>query len=398
MPGKVRLFSRGEVPIIAVAMLVAISFVTTGIFSSEVMKVFSSPAPEDISIQEIRLTKHYGYVDLKLTVRSNTERPLSLKVSVIGEENREIPIAQKIQLAPSSSATVRLSGTYGRNFFVGKSYVVKVLGDLDLSYLVECKGVEISNNKIVILAIEGIGAISKGKGIDDSSAVIAGVEDTAEKLGVPYEKVTTMSRWLQIMSGSERGIIVINPYGSVIPAPTSALSNPEAYIRGLGTLVNNRGWTWVHTGGFPFGALSDGITLCSYPSGGNKESGDNAGLEAFFNKDHVVTPTSNPPQLLDEEFLTDTDGNSLTYFITVTGMTGLLPSTLRFDCSINLPPSDVPQTKHVFYYKKGEPNQTGARSFIMGSGYFVFWGGPQSYSEYNTGCVSLMIALYTNVR
>jgi hypothetical protein len=383
---------KGVVPIIAVAALVAVAFLTAGIFSAEINRVFSSPTPEDITVQELVLMKHYGYAYFKIRLQSNCDKTLNLKVSLIGEDGTTAATIQGIRLEPRGSVTVDTSGMFGYKFFVGNSYAVKVSGDLGVSYLAECKGVEFSRNKLILLAIENFSGTFKDSGVTNSSAVIAGAEDTAIRLGIPYEKVTTMSRWMSILANPPQGVVVVNPFGSVTPVPTAGVNSPEAFIRNLSYIVGNYSWTWVHVAGEPFFILSDGQN--------SEKLNSDEGIQWFFNTAQVTVAHSNAPEDLQECVLTDSDGNSLRYFLTVTNFADL-PETMGFGYPVVLPPSDYPATKFIFYEKDTNKNQvqSAATSFSMGSGYYVYWGGPSSkFSEYETGGLSLMLALYTNLR
>jgi len=393
---KVNKGKKGLVPIIAVAVMVAVAFLTVGIFSAEINRVFSSPTPEDISVQELALMKHYGYAYFKVVLQSNSDKVLKLDVRVIGEDGATAAQMLGISLSPMSSVEVGASGMFGNKFFVGNSYAVKVTGDLGLSYMVECKGVEFSRNKLILLAIDDFYVDPGQTKIQNSSAIIAGAEETAIRLGIPYEKVTTISRWDSILSSPQKGLIIINPFGSVTPAPSTAVQNGSAaksFISNLGTLVGDYGWTWVHVGGEAFAQLSNGTVMIK------PEGGEGTGIQSFLNSTKVTIPSSNAPMELDEQVLSDTDGNSLMYFLTVTNSTGLLPDKMRFGYPINLASSDLPPTKFVFYEKKNGDSQTAARSVYVGSGYYVHWGGPADLlNEYDTGSLSLMLALYTNLR
>ncbi|MEM2125055.1 MAG: hypothetical protein QXQ53_01495 [Candidatus Methanosuratincola sp.] len=396
MHGKVKNGRKGVVPIIAVAVLVAVAFLTAGIFSAEINKVFSSPTPEDITVQELVLMKHYGYAYFKITLQSNCDRMLSLKVDLIGEDGTTAATIQGVSLSPRGSVTVSSSGMFGYKFFVGNSYAVKVSGDLGVSYVAECKGVEFSRNKLILLAIEDFGGTLKDSGVTNSSAVLAGAEDAAIRLGIPYEKVTTMARWTSILANPPQGVVVINPFGSVTPVPTAGVNNPEAFLRNLSYIVGNYSWTWVHVAGEPFFILSDGNNETRLNSNG----GPSPGIQWFFNSTHVTVTKSNAPEELQECILTDTDGNSLRYFLTVTNSSDL-PEKMSFGYPINVPSSEYPVIKFIFYEKVNKPNeiQTAGTSFFLGSGYYVYWGGPADrFNEYETGGLSLMLALYTNLR
>ncbi len=392
MHGKVKKGRKGVVPIIAVAVLVAVAFLTTGIFSAEINKVLSSPAPEDITVQELVLMKHYGYAYFKITLQSNCDRMLSLKVDLIGEDGTAAATIEGVSLAPRGSVTVDSSGIFGNKFFVGNGYAVKVSGDLGVSYLAECKGVEFSRNKLILLAIQELNGTLGGSGVTNSSALLAGAEETAIRLGIPYEKVTTMSRWFSILANPPQGSIVVNPFGSVTPAPSSGVNSPESFLRNLSYIIGNYSWTWIHVAGKPFSIISDGEN--------SRRLTSDSGIEWFFGTSHVVVSRSNAPEELQECVLTDSDGNSLRYFLTVTSFRDL-PGSMRFGYPIVIPPSSYPTAKFVFYEKDTNKNevQTAAASLFIGSGYYVYWGGPSNYfSEYETGSLSLMLALYTNLR
>lgn len=392
MHGKVKNGRKGVVPIIAVAVMVAVAFLTAGIFSAEINKVFSSPAPEDITVQELVLMKHYGYSYFKIKLQSNCDRMLNLRVDLIGEDGTTAATTQGVSLLPRDSVTVSSSGMFGYKFFVGNSYAVKVSGDLGASHVAECKGVEFSRNKLILLAIEEFGGTLQDSGITNSSAVLAGAEETAIRLGIPYEKVTTTARWASILANPPKGAVIINPFGGVTPVPTAGVNSPEAFLRNLSYIVGNYSWTWVHTAGEPFFIISNGQNSTRLNS--------DKGIQWFFNTSQVTVARSNAPQELQECVLTDSDGNSLRYFLTVTNFRDL-PESMRFGYPVVIPPSGYPPTKFIFYEKDTNRNevQTAATSFCIGSGYYVYWGGPSNlFSEYETGSLSLMLALYTNLR
>lgn len=110
MHGKMRKGRKGVVPIIAVAVLVAVAFLTAGIFSAEINRVFSSPTPEDITVQELVLMKHYGYAYFKITLQSNCERALNLDVSLIGEDGTTAATIRGIRLEPRAPSRSTLLG------------------------------------------------------------------------------------------------------------------------------------------------------------------------------------------------------------------------------------------------------------------------------------------------
>lgn len=395
MHGQVsRRKDKGIVPILAVAVLMGIAFLTTGIFAVELNRVVYNPAPEDLIIQDPMLMKHYGYASFKVTIRSNTDRELALSVSVIGEDGLPAISVDNVRVPPRGETTVSSSGLIGSKFFVGNGYAIKVSGgsNIGTSGIVECKGVEFSRNKLIIFAIDGFSALVDNKGgVTNSSAIIAGAEDAAIRLGIPYEKVTTISRWQSLMENPVDGIIVINPYGGVTPVPPQWIEIPQQFLSNLSYIVGNHSWTWVHVGGEPFSILSDGVREKFL-------NPKDIGIMWFFNTDKVTTSSSKAPMELVDCVLTETDGNSLNYFLTVTNFK-TLPDEMRFGYTIVLPPSDLPQTKFVFYQKRDGDSQTAARSFCIGSGYYVYWGGPSNLlSEYETGSLLLMLALYTNLR
>lgn len=390
MHGQVSRGRRGVIPILAVAVLMGIAFLTTGIFAAEVNRIVSNPTPEDVLLQDAVLMKHYGYASFKVKIQSNTDRAITLSVSVIGEDGLPAISISGVQVPPKGEANVTASGMFGHKFFVENSYAIRVSGDLGVSGIVECKGVEFSRNKLLLLAIDGFSGFVGDRGVSNATAIIAGAEDAAIRLGIPYEKVTTFSRWESILSNPPDSVIVINPFGGGTPVPPQGVDNPQAFLRNLSYIVGNHSWTWVHVGGEPFSLLSDGIRKVSLKS--------DSGIEWFFNSDHVTICSGNAPMELVDCILTETDGNSLNYFLTVTNFTAL-PEEMRFGYPIVLPPSDLPLTKFVFYQKRNGDSQTAARSFYMGSGYYVHWGGPSNLlSEYDTGALSLMLALYTNLR
>ncbi|MEN3035707.1 MAG: hypothetical protein ABC537_05325, partial [Candidatus Methanosuratincola sp.] len=155
MHGQVsRRRNKGVIPILAVAVLMGIAFLTTGIFAVELNRVVYNPAPEDLIIQDPLLMKHYGYASFEVTIRSNTDRELALSVSVIGENGLPAISVDNVRVPPKGETTIGSSGLMGSKFFVGNSYAIKASGgsDIGTSGVVECKGVEFSRNKLIILA------------------------------------------------------------------------------------------------------------------------------------------------------------------------------------------------------------------------------------------------------
>ncbi len=385
--------TKGIAPIIAVLLMATLSIAASSLYYVEISKVMANPAPVDVSVNDMLLTKHYGYAYFSISMTSNVRDDLSLNISVIGENGDIAWTIDDVSLPAMGNMVVNDSGHYGSNFFVAKSYVVKIEGDLNLAYTVECTGVQASTGKLFILAITCL----QHDGEIDPDATVAGLVDTAYDLGCPVKIVTTIDEWESILLDPPQGAIVTNPYGGVLPAPDWALQNAasaEEYLKQLGAIVGTNGWTWLHTGGYPFQTISN----VSDTTIVGKD-----GIAYFFNVTGVVTKGGGVSEL-DADFLTDDDGVNLNYFFSVTGRDPL-PTKLWFDHSIVLPSSELPETKFTFYMSPSATSQSGAISLYEGGGYYVHWGGPisksgdgQAYSDYDCASIGLMMSLYTMMR
>jgi len=147
---------KGIVPIIAVLLMAALSVAASGLYYAEVTKVVANPAPQDVVVTDILLSKHYGYAYFSISMMSNTPSDLVFQVSVIGEDGAIAWTIPNVLLPAKGEHVATASGSSGSDFFVGKTYIVKIEGDINMAYSVECTGVEVSSGKIFLLAINGI--------------------------------------------------------------------------------------------------------------------------------------------------------------------------------------------------------------------------------------------------
>lgn len=385
--------AKGIAPIIAVLLMATLSIVASSLYYVEISKVMMNPAPADISVNDMLLAKHYGYAYFSISMTSNVRENIDLNISVMGENGETAWVIDGVCLPALGSITINDSGHYGSHFFVAKSYVVKIEGDLSLAYTVECAGVQASTGKLFILAIDGLPA----DGEIDPIATANGLIDTAYELGCPVKIVTTIDEWESILQDPPQGAIVANPYGGVLPAPDWAMkdaASAEAYLKQLGAIVGANGWAWLHTGGYPFQTISN----VSKSTIVGKD-----GISYFFNVTGVQIKGGGVSEI-DADFLTNDDGVNLNYFFSVTDRDPL-PSKLWFDYSVVIPSSELPATKFTFYASPSDTSQSGAISLYEGGGYYIHWGGPikrsgdgQTYSEYDCASIGLMMALYTTMR
>jgi hypothetical protein len=203
-----------------------------------------------------------------------------------------------------------------------------------------------------------------------------------------------MSEWNELLSNPEQGVMVVNPYGNIVPAPSWGVNDPQAYLNSLNQIIKQNGWTWIQVGGDSFSVVSDCTT--SNSTGGS-------GIEWFLNSSNVNIHKGGT-EIMDQDVLTNDAGTSMSYMLSVTNIT--TPSArMWFDWTIVLPPTESPETKYTFYQNPSDVSQTGARSFSLGSGYYLHWGSP-SYAgsrsnqldDYYNGAYALMSAIYSNTR
>jgi len=147
---------RGIIPIIAVLLMAALSIAASGIYYAEMAKVVANPAPQDVVVTDILLSKHYGYAYFSLCMVSNVQSDLTFQISIIGEDGIVAWRMCDVLLPAMGEIVATESGSCGSEFFVGKTYVVKIEGDIDMAYTAECSGVEVSSGKVFLLAINGI--------------------------------------------------------------------------------------------------------------------------------------------------------------------------------------------------------------------------------------------------
>ncbi|HPC27927.1 MAG TPA: hypothetical protein PKX17_04285, partial [Candidatus Methanomethylicus sp.] len=147
---------RGIIPIIAVLLMAALSIAASGVYYAEMTKVVANPAPQDVVVTDILLSKHYGYAYFSLRMVSNVQSDLTFQISIIGEDGIVAWRMRDVRLPARGEITATESGSCGSDFFVGKTYIIKIEGDIDMAYTVECTGVEVSSGKVFLLAINGI--------------------------------------------------------------------------------------------------------------------------------------------------------------------------------------------------------------------------------------------------
>lgn len=147
---------NGITPIVAVVLMAALSIAASGIYYAEMTKVVANPTPQDVAVTDILLSKHYGYAYFSLHMISNVKSDLTFQVSIIGEDGVIAWQMRDVHLPAMSEIVVSESGSCGSAFFVGKTYIIKIEGGVDMAYTVECTGVEVSTGKIYLLAINSI--------------------------------------------------------------------------------------------------------------------------------------------------------------------------------------------------------------------------------------------------
>ncbi len=366
--------------------MIAAALFACGVFYTEITAVAGAPSPDDLALTDMVLSKHYGHSYFNAILKSSSPEPLVVNISVIGEDGAAALTFTDVLLVPKGEAELVAEGSLGCAFTVGDTYTIKVTGDRGGALQIVCKGVEAYHGKMILFNLPGMGST-----VINYSEVERGVIDTATKLGLMYQSITSMEEWAAILANPEEGLIIVNPYGNTVPAPTEALSNPQSFITGLGETVSENGWTWVHVGGMPFQKLSDGTSTVQIENG--------QGIQWFFGSDKVNVNGGDGQEFLQD--LTDDDGTSLNYFLEVSGFEpNPLPQKMKFDYAIVTAASELPETKYTFYKSPGQ-SHAGARSFYVGDdgGYYIHWGAPtNNFDSYQSGAISLMLALYTNTR
>ncbi len=368
--------------------MIAAALFACGIFYTEITAVAGSPSPDDLVLTDMVLTKHYGHSYFKAVLKSNSPEPLGVDVSVIGEDGAAALTFTDVRLAPKGEAELVAEGSLGSAFTVGDTYTIKVTGDRGGALQIACKGVEAYHGKMIMFNLPGMGST-----VINSSEVERGVMDTATKLGLTYQTITSMDEWAAILDNPEEGLIIVNPYGNIVPAPTGALADPQSFLTQLGETVSENGWTWVHIGGMPFQKLGDGTSTV--------QIGDGQGIQWFLGSDKVNVNGGDGQEFLQDDVLTDDDGTSLSYFLEVSGFEPYpLPEKMKFDHAIVTAASELPCPKYTFYESPSHTSHAGARSFYVGeTGYYVHWGSPtNNFDSYQSGAISLMMALYTTTR
>jgi hypothetical protein len=136
--------------------MAALSVAASGVYYAEMTKVVANPTPQDVVVTDILLSKHYGYAYFSISMMSNTPSDLVFQVSVIGEDGAIAWTIPDVLLPAKGEHVATASGSSGSDFFVGKTYIVKIEGDINMAHSVECTGVEVSSGKIFLLAINGI--------------------------------------------------------------------------------------------------------------------------------------------------------------------------------------------------------------------------------------------------
>jgi len=136
--------------------MAALSIAASSIYYAEMTKVVTNPTPQDVVVTDMLLSKHYGYAYFSLRMMSNVKSDITFQVSIIGEDGVIAWQMRDVHLPAMSEIVVSESGSCGSDFFVGKTYIIKIEGGVDMAYTVECTGVEVSTGKIYLLAINSI--------------------------------------------------------------------------------------------------------------------------------------------------------------------------------------------------------------------------------------------------
>lgn len=376
----------------AVMALSIVVLASVGVFSIQLNAAAQGANQDDVKVIDASITKSYGYTFFMATLKSDIDMPLYLDLKVLGEDGVNTFSFSNVLLPPNGEVTVTQDGWYGDHFDIGKSYVIQIGDERALADTVPCKGTQLTSGKIILLAISGF----TGDPTVNATAINEGVEDTANKLGIGVSYIRSMSEWNALLSNPEQGVMVVNPYGNIVPAPSWGVDDPQGYLNSLNQIIEQNGWTWIQVGGDPFSTVSNGTS--------SSNLGD-SGLEWVLNSSNVNIHKGGT-EYLDQNVLTNDAGTSMSYMLSVSNITQ--PSSrMWFDWTIVMPPSETPTTKYTFYENPSDVSQTGVRSLTLGSGYYVHWGSPcysgshnanDLLSDYYNGAYALMSAIYTNTR
>jgi len=388
-------------PVIIAITLTAIVIAVASIYYAQIASL-SQFSASTLEIVDAKLVKHYGYVRLVLKVYNGNDYPVDI-VTKLYTEFKEV-ISKIETIPPKTTKTIIIEGKYGCKFLVGKKYVVEIVelkNGGSNAVGVECTGIQLFNGKVLILApttmlhIEPRHVHGKDKAgsMENVSKVVDGILEIVEDLGILTKVINNLEDWKYIVEHPTeyRNVMIINPFGGIVPIPTEYIGNPYEFIEKIGENVREYGWIWSHITGYPFYYASDGNAMVMLHKFGIKHF---LGIEKNWciitcggGKQYYVYPsTAEIPDL--RTWLSNLGyseiANKLTDFMHI-----------RF----SLITHHVPQEwiNRLFYTRCDK--LSGSFVLNLGKGLYVHWGSPYflQFSDEELGKLALLTALYAEL-
>ena len=396
-------------PIVIAVVLTAIVVAVASIYYAQLTSL-SHLSASALEIVDAKLIKHYGYVRLILKVYNGNDNSVDIVTKLYTEFKETISKIDKIP--PKTTKTIIIEGRYGHKFLVGKKYIVEVMGlrggDSDITD-VECKGIQLFNGQVLILApttmlhiIPNMHEYGHGGSITNVSEVVSGILEIVEELGVPTRVIDNLEDWKYIVEhpAEYKNAMVINPFGGIVPVPTEYLDSEEEiyeFIEKIGNNTRRYGWIWTHTTGYPFYYASDGSKgVPLYKRNG-------IGFRKFLGIEKKWSLVCHGISDEQHYMQTGTYGiPDLRTWIKELGYSNIadkITDTMRIRYSLKL--RRIPQEWiNTLIYLKEHGNQgerrSGALVLNLGKGLYVHWGSPYfiQFSDKELGELALLTALY----
>jgi len=377
---------RGLSPVVVAIVLSVVVIVIASVYYAE-LSTFSKMSVGGIEIVDAKLVKHYGYARLLIKVYNNEEKPIEIEVKI--ETEQKDYLTKRQEIPPRKTTMIKIEGKYGYKFRVSKEYLTQVIdakgNTLDIIE-VECSGIELINNKVLILASTTMLNMipsqlgDYGGSIYNVSIFISSIINVAKDLGIVFDIVEDLSEWKDIVENPHNygDVIIINPFGGVIPIPTEYIDSEEKiyeFIEKIGNNTRRYGWIWTHITGYPFYYVTNGSTVVRIQS---------SGIEQFFGAKNIITSGGGIQYYIytetDEQYL-ESEAIDLKTWIVRQGYVDIankLNDSIHMKFSFIL--NHIPQEwiSKVIYGKEAGANDPGPTSgaliLRLGNGLYIHWG------------------------
>ncbi|WFO74912.1 hypothetical protein J4526_07520 [Desulfurococcaceae archaeon MEX13E-LK6-19] len=388
-------------PIVASLLLIIIvASVATILYF--VMISMSIPNEESIELVDAKLVKQYSNIYAHIVLYNNGRTSIRVKMVLHGETS--IFSSEYSVIAPGDISRIYIVGSYGYDFIVGEDYVIEIVGDINFSVIVKCSGFELIHKPMYIFAptilLQDFAQLnlSKKGSIENVSEVVNGILEASRKLGIVVKTISSMDEWLELVLNPRDDVIIINPFGGLIPVPREYFNDTEKVLEFIELLHNNirdYGWIWVHLSGYPlYYAVCDddiieiGIEGFEYLLFGSRGRGTAIVGSSIQEYDDVENRTSD---IVNFKSWLNTYGFN--------NISRKLVDNMRITYSVFLKKRGIESMVVTKFYTDRSETRSGACILRIGKGLYIHWGSPTDppFSDKELGTLGLLLAVYSTM-